>query len=222
MTTVRLVGASGRVGAAIAAHLGRRCAVEPVDRLAGRPVEELARRAAQPGSIVVNAAGVAHLAEDDEASRERLRIGNVELPVALADAALSAGCSLVHISSVKAEVPEESAYAASKRAGDDALVELGPAFAAAGSSLVVIRPLALLFPPLDAGKVRHLRHLRVLPAALVPPVRLPVLSPATFLTAIEDAVAAIGGGTAAPGCTIRSFTDDERGTLRDVAAAFRA
>ena len=105
--------------------------------------------------LVVNAAGVAHLERPTSADLDRLRLANVELPVALAQVALTRGISLIHVSSIKArEVGDESPYAASKREGDGRLErEFGEDFATAGLSLIVVRPLALLFPPLDAGKV---------------------------------------------------------------------
>jgi nucleoside-diphosphate-sugar epimerase len=187
-------------------------------------MEELADRAAAHADVVVNAAGVAHIERPTPDDLERLQIGNVELPVALARAAIEHGVPLIHISSVKAaDAAPKSPYARSKHEADERLFrEFAPSFENVGTSLEVIRPLALLFPPLDAGKVTSLRFLRRLPAALTPPLRLPVLAPPTFLDAVERAVDRATSGATPPGWSLREFSRSECGSLRDVRAAMLA
>ncbi len=221
MKTIAVVGANGRVGSAIAIHLTQRFTVSRITRTPGESPNALAERAAAGADVVVNAAGVAHIRTADDQAAERLRMGNVELPLALAASALVHGSDLIHISSVKALHPDESPYAESKRDGEDRLIdEFGSQFEAAGLTLTILRPLALLFPPLDAGKVARLRFLRHVPRSLLPPVRLPVLAPSTFLNAIESAVTESRAQTTRGAIVIREFAVTERGRLRDVADAF--
>lgn len=216
---VAVVGASGRVGRAMARHLRDRYEVIEILRSPDESVDALAERAVIGADVVVNAAGVAHLERPTSDDLARLRAANVDLPAALARAALGARVPLVYISSVKAASPDESAYASSKRDGELALEALADQFASVGLAVTVIRPLALLFPPLDAGKVRRLRVVRIAPSWLVPAVRLPVLSPATFLGAVEVAVdRALTKDVR--GFRIVDFGRDDRGTLRDVRAGF--
>lgn len=219
---VAVVGANGRVGRALAAHLEGRYEVNPMVRQAGEEQAELVTRAVEGADVVVNAAGAAHVEHPTADDLRRLYTANVELPAALAEACLEEGASLIHISSVKAASAEPGGpYARSKREGDQVL-QAGYAsrFEAAGSSLVIVRPLALLFPPLNAGKVAKLRPLRGVPSVLVPPVRLPVLSSASFLAAIDDLLHAVGSATAPRGLSWRDFDRRERGTFRDVRQAF--
>jgi nucleoside-diphosphate-sugar epimerase len=218
---VAIVGSSGRVGSALVNHLADRFEVRAVTRCRQESAKDLAMRAAGGSSVVLNAAGVAHVNRNDVTSVELLRSANVELPRSLAQAALAAGSSFVHISSAKATDPGCSPYAQSKHEGDELLrEEFGDAYESEGLSLIVVRPLALLFPPLNAGKVSKLRIVRHWPMFLTPPVPLPVLSPSTFVGAIEQALKELMDGTAPRGFAIRSFGHAERGTLRDVRAAF--
>lgn len=220
--SVSIVGATGRVGSAILAHLGARFAVSLVERVPGDEVVQLAERAVLGADLLINAAGVAHVEKPTLADIERLKVGNIDLPLALAEAALAERISMLHISSVKAGDSEASSspYATSKREAEEQLERrFGPAFESDGLSLVVVRPLALLFPPLDAGRVSRLKFLRRWPVALTPPVSLPVLAPATFLAAIELLVDQVLAGLAPLGFTRREFDANERGTLRDVREA---
>lgn len=223
-TRIAVVGASGRVGRALCAHLADGHGVRAIVRAHDEPLDELAARAASGVDAIVNAAGVAHLARRAAVDLERLRVGNVELPVALAGAALAARVPLVHVSSAKAaDAGDDSPYASSKRAADERLAhEFGARFAEAGLALIIVRPPALLFPPLDAGRVGRLRFLRHLPAWSVPPVRVPVLAPATFVAAVASALADANRAQGSGGCTIREFSRSERGTLRDVRRAMLA
>lgn len=222
MSKVVVMGASGRVGAAISDRLAGRFQVRRVVRGADDDMESLVDRAVEDSSVLVNAAGVAHVDRVDDGTLDRLRAGNVELPWALARRALDVGAAFVHVSSSKAATPDRSPYAASKSDGEQRLAgEFGEAFRSAGLSLTVIRPPALLFPPLDAGRVSKLRFLRRWPSALVPPLRLPVLAPSAFLDAVELLVATAVAGTAPPGYHVREFARSEWGTLRDVHAALR-
>jgi nucleoside-diphosphate-sugar epimerase len=223
VSDVAVVGSTGRVGAAVVRHLASRYDVDEISRALVASEHELANRAIRSCRVVLNAAGVAHIEHVDPATLERLRSANIALPLHLAGEALRAGCSFIHISSSKATTPEESPYAESKRAGDEALEEqFATRFADAGLSLTVVRPMALLFPPLDAGKLRHLRLLGRIPLWWVPEVRLPVLAPMTFLNAIDSLVHGALSGQNPAGFSIRDFAASERGTLRDVAVAFRS
>jgi nucleoside-diphosphate-sugar epimerase len=172
--------------------------------------------------VIVNCAGLAHVDRETPDAVSRLHAANVELPLTIAAAALKVGASMVHVSSAKAASPSESAYAASKHEGEVALEhDFGDAFVEAGKALVILRPLALLFPPLDAGKVRHLRFLRHVPARLVPGIRLPVLTTETFERTVGSIVADLLSEQPAIGYSIREFSTAHRGTLRDIASAFR-
>jgi nucleoside-diphosphate-sugar epimerase len=221
---VAVVGASGRVGRAIAAHLSGQYEVVRIARHApDEDVGGLAKRAVAGGAdVLINAAGVAHVEHASEDDLRRLELGNVEVPAALAAAALDRRISMIHISSVKAADPSPtSPYASSKRRGDERLqTEFAERFATAGLALIIVRPLALLIPPLDAGRVSHLSFLRWWPRALTPPIRLPVLAPARFLAAIDDLVEGVLAGQEAVGVSVRSFDRRDRGSLRDVQGVF--
>lgn len=222
---VAVVGASGRVGRAICEHLAQRnYDVMPVMRRPGESVDELAARALDGADVVVNAAGVAHIERPTPDDLERLRLGNIDLPLSLARGAIERGVPMVHISSVKAvDDAPQSPYAQSKRDADERLrVECASGFQDAGTSLEIIRPLALLFPPLDAGRVSSLRFLRRWPAVLTPPLRLPVLAPRSFLDTVERAVDSATSGVMHPGVCLREFARSEYGSLRDVRAAMLA
>jgi nucleoside-diphosphate-sugar epimerase len=218
-TRIAVVGASGRVGSAVCAHLRSRHDVVEVGRRDGETVDELAARAVADADLVINAAGVAHVERPTASDLERLTAANVELPVALAAAALDRAIPMVHISSVKAVPDAPTPYGRSKYEGDRLLeTRFGSTFADANLGLVIVRPLALLFPPLDAGKLSRLRFLRWWPRRLTPPISLPVLAPRTFLAAVDHAIDELLAGTK-PGVAGRDFTSGERGTLRDVGDA---
>lgn len=218
-TRVAVVGASGRVGSAICGHLKSRFEIAEVGRRDGETVDELAVRATADVDLVINAAGMAHVERPTVADLERLKAANVQLPVALAAAALDRAIPMIQISSVKAVPDAPTPYGRSKFEGDQLLeTRFGPAFVDANLGLFIVRPLALLFPPLDAGKVSRLRFLRWWPRRLTPPISLPVLSPRTLLAAVEHAVdELLAGGK--PGVTERDFAASEQGTLRDVRDA---
>lgn len=217
--TVAVVGAAGRVGAALARHLSARYDVVPITRQALPGVAALAERAAE-ADVIVNAAGVAHVETATPADLERLERGNVELPLALAGAALARRVSLVHVSSVKALSPGETPYAASKHRGEAELRErFAQPFDAAGLSLVLVRPLAMLFPPFDAGRLATLKPLRFVPRALVPPMRLPALTSATFLGSIDSAITSIADGSASSGLSTVDFGRSDHATLREIRDA---
>jgi nucleoside-diphosphate-sugar epimerase len=219
---IAVVGASGRVGSAVCAHLRSRYEVVAVGRRDGETVDELAARAVAEADLVINAAGVAHVERQTAADLERLTAANVEFPIALAAAALDRAIPMVHISSVKAVPDAPTPYGRSKYEGDTQLeTRFGSAFADANLGLVIVRPLALLFPPLDAGKVSRLRFLRWWPRRLTPQISLPVLAPHTFLAAVDHAVDELLAGRK-PGVAERDFATSERGTLRDVRDAMSA
>jgi nucleoside-diphosphate-sugar epimerase len=220
VTRVAVVGANGRVGRAIVDHLRCRYEVQPVQRMDGEGLDDLAARAVIDAALVINAAGAAHLLSSTDADLERLRLGNVELPVTIARTALAHRTSLVHISSVKAELPDESLYARSKWEAERRLESFDQPFREADLALVVVRPLAMLFPPLNAGKVAVLQFVRFVPQALVPPIRLPVLAPERFLRAIDRAVDDAVSDRLR-GLSVSTFEGEDRGTLRDVHRAFR-
>ena len=218
-----MVGANGRVGSALVHHLADTHDVVGVVRQPGESSNEIAARAADGADMIVNAAGVAHVERTTPADLERLRVGNIELPLALADAALAAGAHLIHISSVKATADATTEYGQSKYEADQRLEsEYGSRFADAGLSLVIVRPLALLFPPFDAGKLARLRFLRRWPSVLTPPVPLPVLTSETLLHVVGRFVDEGVVRSAEHGVTTRDFERDERGTLRDVRRAMLA
>jgi nucleoside-diphosphate-sugar epimerase len=222
VTAVAVVGSSGRVGAAVVDHLSNEFDIRAIHRVAGESTSELADRAAAGVALIVNAAGVAHVERVDALAIERLRLGNVELPSELARAAYETGASLLHISSTKAKDPLDSPYAQSKRDGEVVLErEHADRFARKGLSIVVVRPPALLIPPLDSGKVRRLRMLRRLPVGLIPSIRLPVLTEGTLVRTIQSCLLEVAAGCAPKGYSLREFDRAELGTLRDVAAAFR-
>jgi len=224
-TRVSVVGANGRVGSALAQHLADAYDVSEIVRSPGESPDSIAERAAggvDGADVVVNAAGVAHLEHPTPADLDRLRVGNIDLPLALAAAALDAHAHLIHISSVKATPDATTEYGQSKYEADQRLgSEFGDRFADVGLSLVIVRPLALLFPPFDAGKIARLRFLRYWPGALTPPVRLPVLAQDILLDAVSRLVDEADGATAR-GVTFRDFERDERGTLADVRHAMLA
>ena len=200
----------------------RRYDVVRVGRRPGEPLGALAERATSGADLVVNAAGVAHLDQPTAVDLDRLRQGNVELPAALARAALAGDLAFVHVSSVKAtDDADPSPYAQSKRDGDERLrAEWSDAFAAAGRSLIVVRPLALLIPPFDAGKLARLRWLRFWPAALTPPLTMPVLTQrACSRMPWPSRSTWHSVGPRQFGYSVRAFDRGERGTLRDVRDA---
>lgn len=218
---VAVVGANGRVGRALVAYLAHGYEVTPVVRQQGEKQADLVDRAVVGVEAVVNAAGVAHVEHPTPDDLGRLHAANVELPVALAASCLEAGISLVHVSSVKAaDDGGDGPYALSKREGDRILVEVyGERFTQSGLRLAIVRPLALLFPPINAGKLSRLRPLRHVPEWLTPPVRVPVLASQTFLRSVDAELELASSGQS--GFGTREFTDDERGTLRDVRWALQ-
>jgi nucleoside-diphosphate-sugar epimerase len=223
---VAVVGASGRVGGAIVRDLSTRYEVVAIQRSSpDERARDVARRAvaARP-DILINAAGVAHVHHATEIDLQRLETANVEFPAALAAAALEERISMIHISSVKAvDERARSSYALSKRRGDETLErEFGPRFADAGLSLIIVLPLALLFPPLDAGKIARLKLLRWWPAALTPSIQLPVLTPVVFLGTLNEVIARVAAGSCVPGVSRRGYERSERGTLRDVGQALKS
>lgn len=221
-TRIAVVGASGRVGSAICSHLRPRYDVVEIGRRDGETVGELTTRATANVDLVINAAGMAHVEHPTPADLERLQAANVELPAALADAALRREIPMIHISSVKAVPDAPTPYGRSKFEGDQLLdIRFGPAFVEANLGLVIIRPLALLLPPFDAGKLSKLRFLRWWPSVLTLPVGVPVLATETFLGVVEWAARDAIIGVLSPGVVFHDFDRGDRGTLRDVAAAMR-
>lgn len=215
-----VVGANGRVGRAICEGLRSGFEVVPIVRDDDEAAESIAERATRDTAVVINAAGVAHVEHPTAADLARLQAGNVELPVALAARCLERRVPLVHVSSVKAADPGESPYAASKREADERLErEFGAAFAASGLCLMTVRPLALLLPPYEAGKLARLRWLWRWPVGLTPPVRLPVLDERRFVDAIVGLARSAVDGTVGPGFAIKEFDRADRATLRHVRDA---
>lgn len=219
---VAVVGSTGRVGRAVCEHLGTRFTVVPVARQTGESLTALVERAVQDADVSVNAAGVAHIEHPSADDLHRLHEGNIELPLALAKASLAAGVPMIHISSAKAaDAASRTAYASSKREADERLRdEFGAAFETAGLSLIIIRPRALLFPPLDAGNVSRLSFLSRWPGRLTPALPVPVLAPADFLESVEQFVELCVDRAAPSGETIKEYGRGEWGTLRDVRRAF--
>lgn len=138
-----VLGATGFVGAAVAARLEERGArvvragrtLRPGVVRADLTDPASLRRVLEPGDLVVNCAGYADATDRSPAGRERFRRVNVEGVRALAEACIARGSSrLVHLSSVaamgalrgpgvteEARGPLATPYAASKRAGEEVL-----------------------------------------------------------------------------------------------------
>jgi nucleoside-diphosphate-sugar epimerase len=212
-----VVGSTGRVGAAICERLQGDYEVRPVARRPNDVPAIVAERATNGVDLVINAAGVAHIKDLEKGQLDRLRVGNIELPAAVAAAALRREIPMVHISSVKAKKDTNSAYARSKFEADQRLEhEYGADFRIDRLSLVVIRPVAILLPPFDAGRLRRLRALRFWPPVLTPPVRLPVLTKAAFVDGVKSTVDSIAIGDAPAGFSVRDFDRSTWGTLRDI------
>jgi len=221
--TIAVTGAGGRVGGAICAHLESRFDVRGVARDHDEEREAFARRAVIDAHVVVNAAGVAHVRDDTPSTLARLEEGNVDLPAAVARAALDVGASMIHISSVKASTDDDrSIYADSKRRGDDRLIrEFGRKYELADRCLIIVRPLALLIPPFEAGRLSRLTALPRWPRPLTPPIPLPALTATKFLAVIETLVDdALARRTS--GVSVREFTRGDRANLREVRDAVSA
>ncbi len=221
MNRVAVVGANGRVGRGLSAELVSGYDLKAIVRQQGERPSELAERAVSRVDVVINAAGVAHVDDPTGDDLMRLRAANVDWPATLAASCLAARVHLVHISSVKASATsEDKPYASSKREGDRVLIEeFGESFADHDLHLAIVRPLALLYPPLDAGKLRLLRPVSHLPPWLTPPVRLPVLTKQVFEDAVRAELESALSGRG--GCVVRQFGRNERGTLRDIRDVFR-
>jgi uncharacterized protein YbjT (DUF2867 family) len=217
MSTIAVVGASGRVGSAIAADLAPRFQVRSIRRQAGEPLENLVERAVFGAHAVINAAGVAHLDNHTEGDLKRLQTGNVDLPLALASRALRERISMVHISSVKAAAGARGPYALSKRQADLGLSELDGQFRRAEVGIATVRPLALLLPPFDAGKLAKLSWIRHVPPVVVPPIRLPVLTRERFVSVVSECLRGLLDGEMC-GYSETTFSSSDRGTLRDLRA----
>jgi hypothetical protein len=194
--------------------------VAPIARARAEAVDDFAARAVQGADVVINAAGVAHLTDATPANERELVVGNVEVPAAIARAALRSSTSMIHVSSIKASrVDDHSPYAQSKRAGDEMLRnEFADSYESAGLCLLVIRPLALLLPPFEAGRLSKLTALRHWPSTLTPRIRMPALTAAVFLSAtealVDDALS-----QKVIGFRVREFARDEYATARDVRDA---
>lgn len=216
MTVVSIVGASGRLGRMLVDGLGAGDP-QPIARRSGEDVTTLAARSVAGAGLVVNAAGVAHIDASGPDDARRLLQGNVELPLALAGACLSAGIPFVHVSSVKAVDPDDSPYARSKRDGDDRLAsDFGSQFADHNLPLVIVRPIALLIPPFDAGKLSSLRWIGLLPRWLVPRVPMPVMTASTMLRIVDRIVADALAGRCPPGIEVVAVAPSDRATLQEV------
>lgn len=155
------------------------------------------RRALDGVDVLVNVAGKAHLPAHPAAVDVRsLAVSNVALPLDLGQLCLETTTSLIHVSSSKARNGGRSSstgYAWSKRLGDAALVEeFDRPFRSKGLSLVIVRPPALLVPPLDTGRLRHLRHLPLIPEWLVPRRRVPALSGERFVEILANLIVSPG------------------------------
>ncbi len=216
MTRISVVGGSGRLGGALVRSLGA-TSVSSVVRSDRESAPELAQRATRNADVVVNAAGLAHIEGSTDDKIDQLLQSNVELPLALAAACLDAGVPLVHVSSVKANDPGSSPYARSKRDGDDRLeAEFGGRFTAAGLTLVIVRPLALLIPPFDAGRLARLRWLSYVPRRLVPTLRVPATGENRIIGLIDDLAIGAASGGLPHGFVVVEAGPADRATLRDV------
>lgn len=147
--------------------------IEPQVVLGDLSSPQALKRLCDGAGAVVHAAGLIKAA-----SRAGFDKVNVAGAVAVADAARQAGARLVLISSLAAREPQLSDYAASKRAGEEAVLAAHP-------GALVIRPPAI-YGPGD-------RETLGLFAAAQSSRLLPVLSPASRVAMIhvEDAAAQI-------------------------------
>ncbi|MDB5457874.1 MAG: NAD-dependent epimerase/dehydratase [Caulobacter sp.] len=221
---VAITGATGFLGrhlAVVLAAEGWRVRV-----LARRDVIDPAWRALEPQVVVgdlADAAALAALCDGAELvihaaglikakSRQAFDRANVEGARRVAQAARAAGSRFVQVSSLTARVPALSDYAASKRAGEEAVR------AEIGDALLVVRPPAIYGP----GDIETLRLFK----AAAGPV-LPVLDPAARVAVVhvEDAARQIAALAAARATGVFALSDariDGYGWVELMTAAAQA
>lgn len=148
--TVAVTGATGFIGARIVDHLTRDCglAVRALTRkpqpdrqgitwIAGALEDERSL-----DDLATGADALVHVAGLIKARNKRAFIEvNTEGSRRVASAAAKAGARLILMSSLAAREPQLSAYAASKKGGEDATIE-----ASSGNSWTILRPAAVYGP----------------------------------------------------------------------------
>ncbi len=126
-------------------------------------------------SVVFNLAGKAHTGVKD---RAELQASNVDTAAAIADAARAANVPrLIHFSSILARKPEQSPYAASKRAGEKAVLDRADDHFA----VYVIRPASVYGHGMRGN---WMTLIKLIAAQRVPP--LPKLNNTLSLVSVQD------------------------------------
>lgn len=194
--TIAVTGGSGFLGSAIISLLlaggdrVRALARKPLDRPCTDGLSEIPGSLEDPSALMRLAEGadaVIHCAGLTHARREReFFAANAAGAGRVAAAAAAAGARLVHVSSIAARQPEISAYARSKREGEDAV-------AAAGGRWAALRAPALYGP----GDRATLPYFRLVKSGFAPEPRADPEPRASILyveDAAQAAIAAIDSG----------------------------
>lgn len=146
-------------------------------------------RLSRGAEVVVHAAGLIKAG-----SLEGFNVVNRDGALAAAQAAQTAGARFILVSSLAAREPALSRYAASKRAGEDAVRDISP-------DALVVRPPAIYGP----GDTETLGLFRLAAASPV----MPVLSPAARIAMIHvhDASAKLAGYCKSPASGVVELSD---------------
>jgi nucleoside-diphosphate-sugar epimerase len=208
--TIAVTGGTGFLGAAVIAFLinrgdSVRALVRGVGRLAGRgeqliPVEgalgddAALARLVDGADAVIHCAGLTHARRDDE-----FRAVNGEGAGRVAAAAASVRAPMIHISSIAARQPELSAYAASKRAGEDAVRERSGANRWAG-----LRAPAIYGP----GDAATLPYFRLVKSGIAPEPAAEPPPRASILYVDDVAAAAVAAADSPPPSGVYDLGDE--------------
>jgi nucleoside-diphosphate-sugar epimerase len=192
MTSIVVIGATGRIGRAVLPFLragGAELRLAPrdmVDRAMANDTDDLVE-VAQRSTAILNLAGRAHL-QSGSPDLDDLRRANVELPLRLLEVATAAETKLVHVSSTKANATDSksNAYAKSKALAESLLRDAANRTGTA--PVVAFRTCAVMAPPYDAGKLSLVKRVRFLPSAVVPNITVPVISPETLALLLRKTV----------------------------------
>lgn len=177
--------------------------VEPIE---GALDDEAALgRLLEGASAVIHCAGLTHARADAE-----FHAVNAEGAGRVAAAAAAAGAYLVHISSIAARRPEISAYASSKRAGEDAVRARARRWSA-------LRAPAIYGP----GDAATLPFFRIVKSGFAPEPAAEPAPRASILYVDDVAAAAIAAADAAAPAAVYDLGDEaeEGRSWRDIGAA---